>query len=63
MERPQSALLFAVAALTIYVVAIMPALERHGFDVSTFVVAGEQECGVGRAVVDHEDFGVVDVKR
>ena len=42
MERPRSALLFAVAALTIYVVAIMPALVRHGFDVSTFVVAGDQ---------------------
>jgi hypothetical protein len=42
MERPRSALLFALAALVIYVAAIMPALMRHGFDVSTFIVAGDQ---------------------
>ncbi len=42
MERPRSALLFALAALAIYVAAITPALMRHGFDVSAFIVAGDQ---------------------
>ncbi len=42
MERPRSALLYAVVVLAVYVVAIIPALMRHGFDVSAFIVAGDQ---------------------
>jgi hypothetical protein len=42
MERSRSALLYAVVALAVYIAAIMPALMRHGFDVSAFIVAGDQ---------------------
>jgi hypothetical protein len=42
MEKYRSPLLSAVGALAIYIAAIMPALLRHGFDPSIFVVAGDQ---------------------
>ncbi len=42
MERPRSALKFALAIAALYSLAIMPALVRHGFDPSAFVVAGDR---------------------
>lgn len=42
MKKPGAALLFALGALALYLAAIMPALQRHGFDVSAFIVAGDR---------------------
>jgi len=42
MKRPRSALLFAVAVLALYGAAIVPALMRHAFDPSAFIVAGDR---------------------
>jgi hypothetical protein len=42
MHKPVSAWLFAVAICALYVAAILPALQRHSFDVSAFVVAGDK---------------------
>jgi hypothetical protein len=42
MEKPRSALKFAIAMLALYSLAIVPALVRHGFDPSAFIVAGDR---------------------
>jgi len=41
MAKSRSPLLFAVGVLAIYLAAIVPVLLRHGFDTSTFIVAGD----------------------
>ncbi len=43
MNKPVSAWLFAIAICALYAAAILPALQRHGFDVSALVVAGDQQ--------------------
>jgi hypothetical protein len=42
MNKSAPAWLFALGALVLYAAAIAPALKRHGFDVSAFIVAGDQ---------------------
>jgi hypothetical protein len=42
MEKPRSAVKFAIAMLALYGLAIVPALMRHGFDPSAFIVAGDR---------------------
>lgn len=42
MNEARSLWLVAIAAFAVYLAAIMPALQRHGFDLSAFIVAGDQ---------------------